>query len=97
MSENKKPRTPPFKEIVHMRRKGEPHIYRMNIAHNPDCPGGGVTFEYGYIRSEKQLVGKMFHFRPHWWAQYLGDGTEETFNTKAEAVAWIKEWDEIGA
>lgn len=53
-------------------------------------------FEYGYVRSPKQLNCTMLPtFRPHWWAQYLRDGTSEIFNTKAECLAWIAEWREI--
>ena len=54
-------------------------------------------FEYGYVRSQKQMYGTMGpSFQPHWWVQYLGDGQSRMFNTKAECLAWIKEWDEIG-
>ena len=55
------------------------------------------SFEYGYVRSQKQMYGTMgSSFQPHWWVQYLGDGQSRMFDTKAECLAWIKEWDEIG-
>ena len=53
-------------------------------------------FEYAYIRSPKDMAGTMYPFRPHWWAQYLGNGESAMFDTKAECLAWIKEWDAIG-
>ena len=66
-------------------RKGQGKIH--------DAPG----FEYAYIRSPKQIAGTMGpSFQPHWWVQHLGDGQSRIFDTKAECLAWIKEWDEIG-
>jgi len=52
-------------------------------------------FEYGYIRSPKDICGTMHPFRPHWWIQYLGNGQSTICNTKAECLAWIKEMEEI--
>lgn len=54
------------------------------------------NFEYGYVRKESELSGRMYNFRPHWWAQYLDDGTSDIFDTKAECLAWMKSWNEIG-
>jgi hypothetical protein len=53
-------------------------------------------FQYAYIRTPKDISGTMGEFKPHWWVQYLGNGAYEMFDTKAECLAWIKEWDEIG-
>ena len=78
-------------------KKTKNGTYLRTIKYNPDCPGGGRTFEYGYVRSRKQLNCIMLpQFEPHWWAQYLGDGTDATFKTKAECIAWIDSWNEIG-
>ncbi len=52
-------------------------------------------FEWGYVDDPSQWIGPTQMFWPHWWAQYLGDGTMMTFTTKKECLAWIKEWDEI--
>ena len=53
-------------------------------------------FEYGYIAKASQMTGRMEpEFRPHWWAQYLGDGTQGMFDTKKECLAWIRGWKEI--
>ena len=52
--------------------------------------------EYGYIRTPKDMVGKMEPFSPCWNVQYLGDGTQEFFDTKQECLDWIEEWKEIG-
>lgn len=41
-------------------------------------------FEFGY----DDRVGM-------WWAQYLGDGTQDWFESEAECSAWMKSWDEI--
>ncbi|NBV78011.1 hypothetical protein EBR66_07635 [bacterium] len=54
------------------------------------------AFQYGYVSKPSQISGRMEPFRPHWWAQYMGDGTDEIFKTKKQALAWIKEWNEIG-
>jgi hypothetical protein len=52
-------------------------------------------FEFGYIKSPKDICGTMHPFRPHWWIQYLGNGQSEIFDTKQECLNWIKEWEEI--
>jgi hypothetical protein len=52
-------------------------------------------FEYAYIRTQKDMYGTMHPFQAHWWVQYLGDGQSAMFDTKAECLAWIKEWEEI--
>jgi hypothetical protein len=53
-------------------------------------------FQYAYVRTQKDMYGTMYPFQPHWWVQYLGNGASARFDTKAECLAWIKEWDEIG-
>jgi len=51
------------------------------------------AFEYGYIARASDMTGRMEpKFRPHWWAQLLSDGTMQTFDTKAECLAWIRGW-----
>jgi len=51
------------------------------------------AFEYGFIAKEADMIGRMEpYFRPVWWAQYMGDGSQSFFNTKAECLAWIKDW-----
>ena len=50
--------------------------------------------EYGYVRSPKEIAGRMEPFRPHWWAQYLGNGDWTTFATKKECLAWCLEWND---
>lgn len=50
------------------------------------------AFEYGFVRSPSGMVGRMEPFRPHWWAQYLGDGTQETFDSRLECISWIRSW-----
>ena len=53
-------------------------------------------FEYGYISKESEMIGKMEPvFRPHWWAQYLSDGTSQIFSTKKQMLDWIKGWSSI--
>jgi hypothetical protein len=54
-------------------------------------------FQYGYVAKASDMCGKMEpEFEPHWWAQYLGDGITAHFNTRAETLAWIRSWEEIG-
>ena len=53
-------------------------------------------FQYAYVRTQKDMYGTMYPFQPQWWVQYLGNGASARFDTKAECLAWIKEWDEIG-
>jgi hypothetical protein len=53
-------------------------------------------FQFAYVRTQKDMYGMMHPFQPHWWVQYLGNGASAMFDTKAECLAWIKEWDEIG-
>jgi hypothetical protein len=54
-------------------------------------------FQFGYVRTQKDMYGTMGpSFEPHWWVQYLGNGQSAMFETKAECLQWIKEWDEIG-
>ena len=52
-------------------------------------------FEFGYIKSKKDMAGTMGDFQPHWWVQYLGNGASERFDTKQQCLDWIKEWNEI--
>jgi hypothetical protein len=49
-------------------------------------------FEWGYLSAQKDMCGTMTPFRPMWWAQYLGDGTQEWFDTKSECIAWMRDW-----
>ena len=53
-------------------------------------------FQFAYIRTPKDMNGTMYQFQPHWWVQYLGNGQSATFDTKAECLQWINEWNEIG-
>ena len=53
------------------------------------------AFQYGYVAKPSDLCGRMIPFRPHWWAQYQGDGTEQIFDTKKQALEWIESWKEI--
>jgi hypothetical protein len=53
-------------------------------------------FDVGYIATPDDMAGKLEPFSPCWNVQYLGDGTQEFFDTEEECKAWIKEWDEIG-
>ena len=55
------------------------------------------NFEYGFIATPSDMAGLMEPFRPMWNVQYLGDGTQEFFDTEAECLDWIKEWEEITA
>jgi len=52
-------------------------------------------FEFGYIKSAKDMAGTMSDFEPHWWVQYLGNGESSRFSTKQECLDWIKEWNEV--
>ena len=49
-------------------------------------------FDWGYISAQKDMCGTMTPFRPMWWAQYLGDGTQEWFDTRSECIAWMRDW-----
>ena len=52
-------------------------------------------FEYGYTATPDQFVGKLEPWRPHWWAQYLGDGTLGIFDSRADMREWMRKWHEI--
>lgn len=52
------------------------------------------SFEYGHISTSEQINGSMVPFRPHWWAQHMGDGTEDIFDSYLECLAWIRSWRE---
>ena len=54
-------------------------------------------FQFAYIRSQKDMCGTMYPFKPHWWIQYLGNGESAIFDTKSQCLEWIKEWDKIGS
>ena len=54
-------------------------------------------FDCGYVDKEEDMAGKMEPcFTPFWEAQYLGDGTQEFFDTIQECQQWLREWDDIG-
>lgn len=48
------------------------------------------TFEVSFVWQDGVVI------RPYWEVQYLGDGTQTIFDTKREALAWIKEWEKRG-
>lgn len=53
-------------------------------------------FEFGYIAKPEQMNGAMLpEFKPTWWVQYLGDGTQAFFKTRRECLDWIREWRDI--
>jgi hypothetical protein len=49
-------------------------------------------FDTGFNATQEDMAGTMTPFRPHWYAQYLGNGAWEIFETPKEGVAWIKEY-----
>ncbi len=57
---------------------------------------GCGRFEVCFIATRDEVAGKIEPFSACWNVQYLGDGTQEFFDTEEECKAWIKEWDEIG-
>ena len=52
-------------------------------------------FDCGFVGSPADMVGKMTPFKPHWEAQYLGDGTLDIFDTPEEAAEWIRNFYDI--
>ena len=40
------------------------------------------------------MAGTMTTFKPSWNIQYLGDGTQEFFDTIKEAQEWLCSWAE---
>lgn len=52
-------------------------------------------FEFGWISSPKELIGKMTPFRQCWHVQFLGDGTQEFCFTRREVFEFIESFYEI--
>tara|TARA_R110000751_G_C13391994_1_gene436525 strand:- start:47 stop:277 length:231 start_codon:yes stop_codon:yes gene_type:complete len=53
-------------------------------------------FDVGFVATPDDMCGKLEPFFPCWNAQYLGDGTQDFFDTIKETQEWLIEWDEIG-
>ena len=51
-------------------------------------------FDCHYIEKPEDMVGTMTPFKPSWNIQYLGDGTQEFFDTIKEAQEWLCSWAE---
>jgi len=52
-------------------------------------------FDTGFIAKPEDMAGTMTPFSPSWWAQYLGDGTQEYFTDIKDCQKWLREWDDI--
>tara|TARA_R110000787_G_scaffold207216_1_gene317315 strand:- start:35 stop:238 length:204 start_codon:yes stop_codon:yes gene_type:complete len=50
------------------------------------------AFQLGYTATPEEMCGTLTPWRPHWWAQYMGDGAGDIFYTYREALAWIREY-----
>tara|TARA_B100000683_G_C12315086_1_gene484032 strand:- start:191 stop:424 length:234 start_codon:yes stop_codon:yes gene_type:complete len=51
-------------------------------------------FDCHYIEKPEDMAGTMTPFKPSWNIQYLGDGTQEFFDTIKEAQEWLCSWAE---
>ena len=49
-------------------------------------------FDCYFVGSPADMFGKLEPFKPHWEAQYLGDGTADIFDTPEEAAEWIRSY-----
>ena len=49
-------------------------------------------FDCHYIEKPEDMAGTMTPFKPSWNIQYLGDGTQEFFDTIKEAQEWLCSW-----
>jgi hypothetical protein len=49
-------------------------------------------FDCTFTAKPEDMAGSMHPFRPHWSAQYLGNGAWEIFDTPKGGVEWIKEY-----
>jgi hypothetical protein len=63
--------------------KTKPHI----------TPDG--KFEYGWISSPAQMIGRMTPFRQCWNVQYLGDGTQDFVTTRREVFEFVRDFYDI--
>jgi hypothetical protein len=52
-------------------------------------------FDIGLITHPEVRQRTDRPFNPCWNAQYLGDGTQDFFDTIKETQEWLIEWDEI--
>ena len=53
-------------------------------------------FQYSHVTHPRQMCGTMTPFRPHWAAQHLPSGEQETFNSRQGVFQWVKGWYDIG-
>ena len=60
---------------------------------NHTTPDG--KFEYGWIASPRDMVGRMTPFHQCWNVQYLGDGTQSYAQTKREVFEFIADFYDI--
>ena len=52
-------------------------------------------FEYGFIRSPRDVIGKIEPFCQCWHVQYLGNGDSSFEATVGGVFRWISSWYEI--
>ena len=53
-------------------------------------------FEYGWIASPRDMIGKMTPFRQCWNVQHLSDGTQDFPTTRRGVFEFIADFYDIG-
>ena len=71
----------------------KPKTYKSPPMHK--TPDG--KFEYGWIRSPRDVIGKIEPFAQGWHVQYLGDGTSDFCANRRGVFDFVADFYDIGS